>query len=91
MHGLYIDVLMAEQRSRHEGPVPPVPQLLRQDWVPEYLRLMFPAPVRPLDADPLCACGHDASEHPLDGACASCGCLGYTAADGAHARQEAKL
>ena len=78
MHGLYIDVLMAEQRSRHEGPVPPVPQLLRQAWVPGYLRVMFPAPISPPEVDTLCACGHPASEHPLPGGCASCGCLGET-------------
>ena len=91
MYGPYIEVLRHEWRSRHEGNPPPPEQLAFEPWIGGYLRLMFPAPVRLLDVDPLCACGHDASEHPLDGACASCGCLGYTAADGAHARQEAKL
>ena len=77
MHGPFILLLQHEYASRHEGPVPPPHELVWLSWVPEYLRVMFPPPVLPVDTDPLCACGHFASEHPLDGACACCGCLGY--------------
>ena len=101
MHGKMIDVLRDEWRSKFEG-VPPSPQeLLKEPWVSRYLQVMwgpapatpsatmFPPPVLPVDTDPLCACGHDASEHPLDGACALCDCLGFTAAATPQARQEA--
>ena len=40
----YIALLRTEYRSRHEGTPPPATQLLREPWVSEYLRVMFPAP-----------------------------------------------
>ena len=76
-----IATLAAEHRSRHEGAVPPRSQILLEPWVPAYLRVMFPVPARPLEPDTLCACGHAASEHPLQGGCAACGCAAYQAID----------
>ena len=95
MRGPLIDLVRAEHRSRHEGPVPPPHELVWLPWVGPSLRVfsatraeLFPPPVRPLDADQLCACGHPASEHPLGGACASCGCAGHAEAAAAQMRQE---
>jgi hypothetical protein len=45
MYGLFIDLLTAEYRSRHESPVPPAAAIVRLAWVPVYLRLLSPAPV----------------------------------------------
>ena len=73
-----IAILTREYQERYEGNPPPPTQLLREPFVGPYLRVMFPAPVRPLEAAPLCACGHPVSEHPMHGGCASCGCLGET-------------
>ena len=77
MHGPYIDVLIAEQRSRHEGPVPPSHELVWLPWVGPFLRLFHATQGQSTETpQPLCTCGHPASAHPLDGACASCGHLG---------------
>ena len=82
--------LASEWRSRHEGPIPSSSDLLREPWVPAYLRVMFPSLTSPLETDALCACGHAVSEHPLQGGCATCGCLGYDETDTSHlVRQEA--
>ena len=42
MHGPYINVLIAEQRSRHEGPVPPSHELVWLPWVGSFLHVMYP-------------------------------------------------
>jgi hypothetical protein len=47
MHGIMIDLLREEYRSRHEGPVPPPQQLVWLPWVPAYLALLSPRPPRP--------------------------------------------
>lgn len=40
MHGPLITILQAECRSRHEGEVPPPHELVWQDWVGPFLRLL---------------------------------------------------
>lgn len=40
MHGILIDVLRAEHRSRQEGPVPPAHELVWLPWVGPFLRLL---------------------------------------------------
>ena len=86
MYGPYINVLIAEHASRHEGPVPPPHELVWLPWVGPFLRL-FHATHHAAE-DPLCACGHDEREHPLQGGCASCGCLEYATEGLTPMRQE---
>lgn len=41
MHGPLIDLLTAEHRSRHEGPVPPSHELVWHPWVHQFLYSLF--------------------------------------------------
>ena len=90
MHGVLINVLRNEWRSRHEGTPPPPHKLVWLPWVGPFLRLFNATQGQSTETpQPLCTCGHPASEHPLRGACASCGCLGDAVVTPAALPQEA--
>lgn len=43
MYGPLITALIREHESRHEGPVPPVPELVWLPWVAPFLRILAPS------------------------------------------------
>ena len=90
MHGVLINVLRNEWRSPHEGTPPPPHKLVWLPWVGPFLRLFNATQGQSTETpQPLCTCGHPASEHPLRGACASWRCLGDAVVTPAALQQEA--
>lgn len=87
MHGPFISLLEGAYRARFPGPVPPAHELVWLPFVGPFLQHIDEFSTRlhrallelATESESLCVCGHAADEHPLDGTCASCGCLGYVA------------